>query len=300
MTAFSEPTKWAQSLGATANADVIPDEAGAMDVDISKIFPAVFSVPLSQGGKAIPRRTLNGLLKLLGDWLYYYQQGGVASYSNTVDYVAGRVVLYNDKLWRCLKANGADDPQTPAEGEYWTEFLATKFIIDKIYPVGSIYLSVNSTSPSVLFGGEWEQIQEKFLLSAGDTHTAGTTGGEFSHTLTIDEMPVHNHAATIADSGNHNHGAYSDGAGAHDHTVSDLSHNDGTYVVTGGASPIGVKVGDNWSTRTTSWVGDHGHGIHLYDSGTHSHSATISNTGFGVAMNITPPYLSVYMWQRTA
>ena len=53
MTAFSEPTKWAQSLGATANADVIPDEAGAMDVDISKIFPAVFSVPLSQGGRAI-------------------------------------------------------------------------------------------------------------------------------------------------------------------------------------------------------------------------------------------------------
>ena len=50
MAVFNEPTKWAQALGATANADVIPDEAGAMDVDISKIFPAVFSVPLSQGG----------------------------------------------------------------------------------------------------------------------------------------------------------------------------------------------------------------------------------------------------------
>ena len=300
MAVFNEPTKWAQALGATANADVIPDEAGAMDVDISKIFPAVFSVPLSQGGKAIPRRTLNGILKLLGDWLFYYQNGGVPSYNADFDYAVGREVLYNDKVWRCLKQNGADDPQTPAEGEYWTECLVMGSVLDNIYPVGSIYISVNNTSPSTLFGGEWEQIQEKFLLSAGDTHIAGTTGGEFTHTLTIDEMPAHNHTATIANSGNHNHDAYSDGAGGHTHTVSDLSHNDGTYVVTGGASPIGVKVGENWSTRTTSQAANHTHGIHLEDSGTHSHSTTISNTGSGVAMNITPPYLSVYMWQRTS
>lgn len=45
------------------------------------------------------------------------------------------------------------------------------------YPVGSIYLSTSSTSPSSLFGGTWEQIKDVFLLAAGDTYTAGSTGG---------------------------------------------------------------------------------------------------------------------------
>lgn len=61
------------------------------------------------------------------------------------------------------------------------------------FPVGSIYLSVNSTSPASLFGGTWEKIKDKFLLASGDTYTNGVTGGEATHTLTLDEMPTHNH-----------------------------------------------------------------------------------------------------------
>lgn len=48
---------------------------------------------------------------------------------------------------------------------------------NKIYPVGSIYMSVNSTDPSELFGGEWERIRDKFLLACGDTYDGGSTGG---------------------------------------------------------------------------------------------------------------------------
>lgn len=62
-----------------------------------------------------------------------------------------------------------------------------------VYPVGSIYMSVNATSPATLFGGTWEQIKDTFLLSAGDTYSAGATGGEAEHTLTVDEMPSHGH-----------------------------------------------------------------------------------------------------------
>lgn len=62
---------------------------------------------------------------------------------------------------------------------------------DKIYPVGSIYISAADTSPSTLFGGTWEQIKDTFLLAAGDTYAAGATGGEATHTLTVDEMPKH-------------------------------------------------------------------------------------------------------------
>ena len=68
---------------------------------------------------------------------------------------------------------------------------------DQIYPVGSIYLSVNATNPSVLFGGTWEQVKGKFLVGVDSSDTAFNTsekpGGEKTHKLTVDEMPSHNH-----------------------------------------------------------------------------------------------------------
>lgn len=70
-------------------------------------------------------------------------------------------------------------------------------VLDLVYPVGSIYMSVNSTSPATLFGGTWVQIKDTFLLSAGDTYTAGNTGGEATHTLTTTEMPSHSHNAYL-------------------------------------------------------------------------------------------------------
>lgn len=66
-------------------------------------------------------------------------------------------------------------------------------IIDIIYPVNSVYLSVNSTSPASLFGGTWTQLKDRFLLGTGDTYTNGATGGAATHTLTVSEMPSHNH-----------------------------------------------------------------------------------------------------------
>lgn len=76
-------------------------------------------------------------------------------------------------------------------------------LLNIIYPVGSIYVSMNSTSPATLFGGTWEQIKDQFLYC---TTTSKTTGGANSvsykpsgsvsvsgsvanHTLTVDEMP---------------------------------------------------------------------------------------------------------------
>ena len=66
-------------------------------------------------------------------------------------------------------------------------------IIDIVYPIGSIYMSVNSTSPASFIGGTWARIQDTFLLSAGSNYIAGSTGGEATHQLTVDEMPSHTH-----------------------------------------------------------------------------------------------------------
>ena len=54
-------------------------------------------------------------------------------------------------------------------------------------------MSVNATNPGTLFGGSWEQITGRFLLAAGGGYSAGTTGGEAAHKLTVAEMPAHTH-----------------------------------------------------------------------------------------------------------
>ena len=126
-------------------------------------------------------------------------------------------------------------------------------IADLVYPVGSIYISANSTNPSQLFGGTWQQITGRFLLAAGGGYTAGATGGEATHTLTEDEMPRHRHGS--ADGGN---------------------------IVT--------------------WVGRNGGGNRTMGNGTDysGPGAYVTYTGGGEAHNNMPPYLVVYVWQRTA
>ncbi len=65
----------------------------------------------------------------------------------------------------------------------------------KLHPVGSIYISVDATNPALLFGGTWQQITGRFLLAAGGGYSAGTTGGEVAHKLTVAEMPSHVHGS---------------------------------------------------------------------------------------------------------
>lgn len=64
------------------------------------------------------------------------------------------------------------------------------------FPIGFIYTSlfeITTNELTNLFGGEWEQIKDTFLLACGDNYSAGSTGGEAKHTLTVDEMPSHTH-----------------------------------------------------------------------------------------------------------
>ena len=74
--------------------------------------------------------------------------------------------------------------------------LTAKFasIIDVVYPVGSIYMSVNAADPAKLFSGTaWEKLEGRFLLGSNSTYKTGSTGGEATHTLAYDEMPKHTH-----------------------------------------------------------------------------------------------------------
>ena len=143
-----------------------------------------------------------------------------------------------------------------------SNLMSAALTLDDSYPVGSIYMSVNATDPAKLFGGTWERIKEKFLLGAGDTHTAGSTGGEFEHTLKIEEIPPHNHPQTkIFPNGQ---------VGA---IV--IENSEGEYS------------GDTRQEGQNAWL-------------TNKKPVPTWDTGGGRPHNNTPPYLAVYIWQRIA
>ena len=127
-----------------------------------------------------------------------------------------------------------------------SQYIEGGLSISDIYPVGSIYISVNNVNPSTLFGGTWEQIKDTFLLSAGDTYTAGSTGGSAKKTIAQNNLPGR--------------------------TVVQTNVSSNTAVAT--------------FTSSSTW------NMHcLSDS---------SSETYGQQLDIMPPYLTVYMWKRTA
>ena len=155
-----------------------------------------------------------------------------------------------------------------------------------IYPIGSIYLSVNSVDPSTLFGGTWEKIKDKFLLSDGDTYSIGSTGGEATHTLTIDEMPSHNHSAISDSNGDHNHSLVSI-TGYDDHN---FINGTGEFLIQNSDTTMGWSSAVNTSLKYGS----------TGNAGSHSHSLTVNSTGGSQPHNNMPPYLTINVWKRVA
>ena len=64
-----------------------------------------------------------------------------------------------------------------------------------IYPVGSIYISTSQTfNPQTTWGGSWRKTADgRCLIGANNTYPLGSTGGEATHTLSVNEMPAHVH-----------------------------------------------------------------------------------------------------------
>ncbi len=69
-----------------------------------------------------------------------------------------------------------------------TQKIKWSALVNKLYPVGCIYQSTSSTSPASFLGGTWERIKDRFVLAAGDTYAAGSTGGSASHNHSIGKM----------------------------------------------------------------------------------------------------------------
>lgn len=191
----------------------------------------------------------------------------------------------------------------------------TDILLDYCYPVGSLYWSKNATNPGTLFGGTWTQVKDKFVLAAGDSYEAGSTGGEASHKLTTNEMPSHSHTGS----------AESAGIPDHIHAIGyNNANNWGTWVATAatGTYLSGVTL-DSKASYSRAWNGSGstntltsiGTSTGAYSAnigtsksiaassgttGSHTHSITIASSGGGAAHNNMPPYATYYCWERTA
>lgn len=128
-----------------------------------------------------------------------------------------------------------------------------------MYPIGSIYMSIESTDPSTFIGGTWERIQDTFLLAAGTNFAAGSSGGEVEHTLTTNEMPEHTHTHKV-------------------------------WVFNGSSFSGGNRYGFGYSAAGSLANGSSSGEIQHYNL----------DAGGSQAHNNMPPYLSVYIWKRTA
>lgn len=172
---------------------------------------------------------------------------------------------------------------------------------DIIYPIGSIYMSLNDTDPAELFGGSWEKLEEgRVLIGANNNnYVAGTKGGEYSHKLTLSEIPAHTHTGSTNTTGAHTHNR-GDMNITGTMTLSncyDVEVYNGAFRATGWHRSPGA---DNDCGRTVdfnasrSWTGN------TSSSGSHYHSFTTTSSGGTAAHNIMQAYLAVHMWKRVA
>lgn len=180
--------------------------------------------------------------------------------------------IFNGTTWKLINTSGGTGGMEEHGNEYHNPDFAT---LAQVYPVGSIYLSVNATNPASLFGGTWVSFGAGKMLvglntSDPDFDTVEETGG----------AKTHNHAVgTLAAS------AHAD-AGVADHTNINVP----------ASLTTAVKVGTSTANAAAK---THNHTIASIPHVVIQPSAhTISgNTAEG---NNLPPYITVYMWKRTA
>lgn len=177
---------------------------------------------------------------------------------------------------KVARANHVHPTDTSRASQVEVDGIQTRLdnLVELVYPVGSVYINVNNIDPANLFGGEWEKLEDMFLVASGTQFQQGSTGGNTtvtfrpngtveSHTLTINEMPSHLHRLHFYKSGG------SDPASGYSYS-----------------SPSQVSADTELSSSMLKTGGSQGHD-HPF-------------TGNDTTINIVPPYLAVNVWKRIA
>lgn len=152
-------------------------------------------------------------------------------------------------------------------------------VTNKIYPVGSIYISVNNANPASFFGGSWTAFATGRTIVGVDT-----SQGEFN---SVEKPGGNKDAAVIA----HIHSVNAQNtinAGVHDH---DAYVRSGVFA-SGNSTASSLGFSDKNNGKSTSAI--IGDGNHYHNVPAHNTNSTGQN---GAGKNL-PPYITVYMWKR--
>ena len=162
------------------------------------------------------------------------------------------------------------------------------YLLAYIYPVGSIKMTADNTNPSTYLGGTWVawgsgKVPVGVNTSDADFATVEKTGGEKTHKLTVDELAEHEHSGTSTST---TRVGYGKKVGESISTIDYI----GTITHT-----VKIETVDNTSQKT------------VYVNGTSPAIVTTNITqayavkaGGGMSHNNLQPYITCYMWKRTA
>ena len=149
-------------------------------------------------------------------------------------------------------------------------------LLDLVYPVGSLYISRESTSPAALFGGGWFQLSDVLIAAEGpnmgDVNTGGDTSPSGSFYIGVNNLPSHSHAVTIQSGGAHTHSLPN----------SIIAYDDSNHM---------MAKGTYYSYKAKA-------GLATSNSGAHTHTATCANVGGG--QSYIPYHANFYIWRRTS
>lgn len=184
-------------------------------------------------------------------------------------------------------------------------------LIDRIYPVGTIYMSMNDVSPATFLGGTWEKLEDgRVLIAANSTYAVNSIGGSETHTLVTSELPSHTHTIESAGAHTHTRGTMNITSRLVNHwrdysNGKSLTPINGAFYVDSNSYPkssypnvASANSGSYYNDQTItfdasrSWTGS------TSSDGAHTH--TVNATGSGSAHNNMQPYRACYMWKRTA
>lgn len=150
---------------------------------------------------------------------------GSTTYNTSID--RGIPIAFFDRIKRSMGLNCFPTGNTTLE-------INNKTITDMIYPVGSVYLSINNTNPSTIFGGTWQQITDDAYLKIVSSNGGQLGGTASDHKIPLTSMPKHRHYGGVRWNTNvgadYLYGSNGDGSGGdYDQTVGWSGGNDPYY-----------------------------------------------------------------------
>ena len=234
----------------------MPDKTG--DIAIAQEYKRVGNVTPTTTYSTLLSYINNYVVTVIGNQSYSFPCSGFSDLPETnwgfdcTVTLSGSIVV---KIHKQLSNNEEYVREVGANGQWIGEWVKQPILLD-IYPVGSIYLSVNNTNPGTLFGGTWVawgsgRVPVGVNTNDSNFNTVEKTGGSSTVTLTTQQIPSHSH---LIFNGQYNYTTPSATASA---------------VCLGGVDATSTNVKTN-------------------------------DAGGGQSHNNLQPYITCYMWKRTA